>query len=72
MYKRQDLANDKIYLNSYSPAVPSTGMPDFNYYDDKTLVFDESMMTEDDNGVKRYSDYDIDIVTCLLYTSRCV
>ena len=58
-----DLANDKIYLNSYSPAVPSTGMPDFNYYDDKTLVFDESMMTEDDNGVKRYSDYDIDIVT---------
>ena len=58
-----DLANDKIYLNSYSPSVPGTGAPDFNYYDGKTLVFDESMMTEDENGVKRYSNYDIDIVT---------
>lgn len=58
-----DLANDKIYLNSYSPSVPGTGASDFNYYDGKTLVFDESMMATDENGVKRYSDYDIDIVT---------
>ena len=58
-----DLANDKIYLNSYSPSVPGTGASDFNYYDVKTLVFDERMMATDENGVKRYSDYDIDIVT---------
>ncbi|MGI6028855.1 MAG: S-layer homology domain-containing protein [Candidatus Heteroscillospira sp.] len=58
-----DLANDKIYLNSYSPSVPGTGEDDVNYYDDKSLVFDESMLADDGTGVNRYQDNDIDIVT---------
>ena len=58
-----DLANDKVYLNSYSPAVPDTGKQDVNYYDDKSLVFDESMLADDGTGTMRYRDKDIDVVT---------
>ena len=59
-----DLANDKIYINSYSPSAPDKdGQSDVNYYDDKELLdYSDSMLTADENGIKRYTDYDIDVI----------
>ncbi len=59
-----DLANDRIYLNSYSPSAPDMGgAADVNYYDDKALLnYSDSMLTADENGIRRYTDYDIDVV----------
>lgn len=59
-----DLANDKIYINSYSPSAPDMGgKADVNYYDGKALLdYSDDQMTEDEKGIRRYTDYDIDVV----------
>jgi hypothetical protein len=54
-----DLANNKIYLNSYSPNNPATGAGDVNYYDDKALLEypDEERWSDG-----HYQDSDIDVM----------